>query len=150
MTLKWLFAINLSSWISSLFVMKQGSRGNNLPLNLFLSSWRMGWCKFQVGAAISLVTAIFVSAAVYFSFFPVDLLAAATCWNCNSSFNLWSWNLPEHSFGYEDYEYVIIWNLKNAIVSGFEIWSKLIKLHDNNIIICMNADTYISRSLKKI
>ena len=30
--LKQSFVINLSSWISSLFVMKQGSRGNNLPI----------------------------------------------------------------------------------------------------------------------
>ena len=35
-TLKWLLAIDLSSWISSLFVVKQGSRGINLPMNLFL------------------------------------------------------------------------------------------------------------------
>ena len=33
--LKWSFAIDLTSWILSLFVLKQSSRGNNLPINLF-------------------------------------------------------------------------------------------------------------------
>ena len=46
-TLKWLFAIDFSSWISSLFVVKQGSRGSNLHINLFLSSWQTRWCKCQ-------------------------------------------------------------------------------------------------------
>jgi len=36
--LKWLFAIDFSSWILSLFVVKQGSRGSNLPINLFLTN----------------------------------------------------------------------------------------------------------------
>ena len=50
--LKWSFAINLSSWSSSLLMVKQGSRENNLPINLFLSSRQAGWCKFQACAAI--------------------------------------------------------------------------------------------------
>ena len=37
--LKQLLVNDLSSWILSLFVVKQGSSGNNLPINLFLSSW---------------------------------------------------------------------------------------------------------------
>ena len=41
-TLQWLFAIDLSSWILSLFVMKQGSRGNDLPINPLLSSLQTG------------------------------------------------------------------------------------------------------------
>ena len=53
MTLKQSFVINLYSWILSLFLVKQGSRGNNLPVNLFLSSWQTGWCKFQARAAIN-------------------------------------------------------------------------------------------------
>ena len=36
--LKWLFTINVSSWISTLFVVKEENRGNNLPSNSFFSS----------------------------------------------------------------------------------------------------------------
>ena len=42
----------VSSWILSLFVVKQGGRGNNLPINLSLNSWQTGWCNFQACAAI--------------------------------------------------------------------------------------------------
>jgi len=49
LTLKWLLAIDLSSWVLLLFVVKQGKRGNK---NLFLSSWQTGWCKFQTSAVI--------------------------------------------------------------------------------------------------
>ena len=52
--LKKLFAIDLFSWISSLLVVKQGSKGNKLLINLFLSSWQTGWCKFQARAARNL------------------------------------------------------------------------------------------------
>ena len=38
--LKQSFVINLSSWISSLFVMKQGSRGNNLPIHTYAFSMK--------------------------------------------------------------------------------------------------------------
>ena len=41
--LKQLFTIDLSLWISSLFIVKQGSRGNNLPTNPVLSSLQIGW-----------------------------------------------------------------------------------------------------------
>ena len=40
MTLKRSFAINVSSWISTLLVVMQDSRRNNLPSDPFLSSWR--------------------------------------------------------------------------------------------------------------
>ena len=40
--LKRSFAINFSTWSLSLFVTKQGSKGNNLPINLFFSSWQAG------------------------------------------------------------------------------------------------------------
>jgi len=58
MMLKRSFAIDLSSWISSLFVVKQDSRGNNLPKKIY-----------------SLVHGIPVQ---------IDPLAAATLWGCNS------------------------------------------------------------------
>ena len=51
-TLKWLLTIDLSSWILFLFVVKQGKRGNNLTINLFLSSWQTGWSKFQTSAVL--------------------------------------------------------------------------------------------------
>ena len=47
-----LSTIDLSSWILSLFAVKKGNRGNNLPINLFLNSWQTGWCKFQARAVI--------------------------------------------------------------------------------------------------
>jgi len=54
MTLKWSFTINLSSWISSLFKVKQGGRGNNLPINLFFNLWQTEWYNFQAREAIYL------------------------------------------------------------------------------------------------
>jgi len=37
-----------NSWISTLLVMIQGNKRNNLPSDPFLSSWRTQRCKFQV------------------------------------------------------------------------------------------------------
>jgi len=34
------------------FIFVCGGRGNNLPINLFLSSWQTGWYKFQACAEI--------------------------------------------------------------------------------------------------
>jgi len=39
-TSKRLFAFNVSTWNSTLFVVMKESRRNNLPSNPFLSSWR--------------------------------------------------------------------------------------------------------------
>jgi len=39
-TSKWLFAINISSWILTLFVVMQESRTNNLSSDPFLSLWQ--------------------------------------------------------------------------------------------------------------
>jgi len=38
---------NQSSWILSLFVVKQGSGGNNLPIYLFVSCGKQGGASFK-------------------------------------------------------------------------------------------------------
>ena len=48
MTLKRLFAIDVSSWISTLIVMINESKRKNLPSNPFFSSWQTQWCKIRV------------------------------------------------------------------------------------------------------
>ena len=49
----------------TLFVVMERSRGNNLPSNPFLSSWRTRWCEFRVCAVLhsirKLATSVLVS-----------------------------------------------------------------------------------------
>ena len=112
-TLKRSFTIELSSWILSLLVVKQGSRGKNTHKSIpQIMANRMAQISSPCSNAFVSYNRFSKHLQFILPILPVqiDLLATATLQGCNSKGFFFAYEaetLPEHGLGYIDYEYGI-------------------------------------------